>query len=206
MQDLLKKYEPEFVMKETTEIRIFYPKDKNVIKNNVDLFLFNNKVSKEQFVTTRTYHSETEKYRLVTDLVDQNFLQLVNKLNNLFELKQTYIIESDIYRIGDITIEFCRMYMEAEKSKIKYIFCINNSYGHSFDDSSDYVKEIMTNLFDNVDEKQIIDSCCVNEELLIQYDLINKESKKEEEHLNNIISDKCPQIKLLQYICYLFEQ
>ncbi len=55
-------------------------------------------------------------------------------------------------------------------------------------------------------KKKIIDSCCVNEELLLQYDLINKEPKKEEEHLNNIISDKFPQIKLLQYICYLFEK
>ena len=196
-------------MKETTEIRIFYPNpiDKNIIKTNADLFLFNNKVSKEQFVTTRTWNSESQKWKIVTDVVDQNFLSLINIIN-LYVLKQTYIVESEIFRIGDITIEFSRMYMEAEKNKnkITYIFCINNSYGHSFEDSFDYVKEVMINLFEEIDEKKIIDSCCVNEELLLQYDLINKEPKKEEEHLNNIISDKFPQIKLLQYICYLFEK
>ncbi len=123
---------------------------------------------------------------------------------NLYGLKQTFIIESDIYRIGDITIEFSKMFLESEKNKIFFIFCVNNSYGHSFEDSVDYVKEVMENLFDGIDEKKIVESCGVNEELLIQYNLINKELKQEEDHMNNIFSDIFPQIKLIQYISYLF--
>ena len=96
------------------------------------------------------------------------------------------------------------MYLEAEKNKIKFYFCINNSYGHSFQDTFDFVKELIENLFENVDEQKIKESCGVNEELLIKYNLINKENKQEEDHMNNIISEKFPQIKLIQYIEYLF--
>ena len=95
--------------------------------------------------------------------------------------------------------------METEKNKIHFIFCLNNSYGHNFEDSFDFVKEVMGNLFDYVDEKKIIDSCEVNEELLAKYSLINKELKQEEDHFNNIISEKFPQIKLIQYIQYIFK-
>ena len=200
--ELFQKFEPQFINKEYTEIRIFYHKENN---KNVDLFLFNNKSSKEQFVSTRTLiKEETEKFKIITDLVDQNFLSVINMIQ-LFDLKQTHIVESEIYRIGDFTIEFSKMYMETDKNKIKFIFCLNNSYGHSFEDTFDFVKEVMGNLFENVDETKIVDSCRVNDDLLKKYFLINKEPKQEEDHLNNIISEKFPQIKLIQYIEFLFD-
>lgn len=121
-----------------------------------------------------------------------------------FNLRQTYIVESDVYKIGDFTIEFSKMYMEAEKNKVKFLFCINNTYGHNYEETYDFVKEVIENLFEKVDENKIKESCGVNEELLIKYGLINKEKKQEEEHLNNIISENFPQIKLIQYIHYLF--
>ena len=106
--------------------------------------------------------------------------------------------------MGDFTIEFSKMYMESEKNKIKYLFCINNSYGHNYEETYDFVKEIIENLFEKIDEKKIDEACEVNEELLKKYGLINKELNQEGEHLNNIISEKFPQIKLIQYIQYLF--
>ena len=198
--ELIAKYEPEFLQKETTEIRIYYSKDENI---KTDLFLFNNKICKEQFVSTRTWKNENniEKYKIITDLVDQNFLSLITIIQ-LFFLKQKYIVESDIYKIGDLTIEFCKMYMESEKNKIKFFLCVNNPYGHNFTNTFDFVMNVMQDLFDNIDEKTIIDSCEVNNELLMKYSLINKDVK--EENLNNIISEKFPQIKLIQYIQYLF--
>ena len=206
-EEIINKFVPEFLKKEFTEIRSYYPKkDKEEIPKNVDLFLFNNKISKENFVSTRTYfkENENEKYKIITDLVDDNFLSLIN-ITQLFDLKQTYIVESDIYKMGDFTIEFSKIYLESKKLKNKFVFCINNSYGHSFEETFDFVNEVVENLFNESDKNKIIDSCRVNEELLIKYGLINKELKQEEEHMNNIISEKFPQIKLIQYITYVFE-
>ena len=50
--EIVNKFEPEFLIKELTKIRIYYPKDSS---KKVDLFLFNNEKSKENFVSTRTY-------------------------------------------------------------------------------------------------------------------------------------------------------
>ena len=200
--EIVNKFDPEFLTKELTKIRIYYPKDSS---KKVNLFLFNNEKSKENFVSTRTYYKENdiEKYKIITDLVDSNYLSLINMIN-LFELRQTYIVESDIYKMGDFTIEFCKMYKESDNNKINFFFCINNSYGHSFEDTFDFVKEVIENLFENVEEKNIIESCGVNEELLIKYGLIDEEKKEKEDPLNNIISEKYPQIKLIQYISYIF--
>ena len=107
--------------------------------------------------------------------------------------------------MGDFTIEFSKIYLESKKLKNKFVFCINNSYGHSFEETFDFVNEVVENLFNESDTNKIIDSCRVNEELLKKYGLINKELKQEEEHMNNIISEKFPQIKLIQYITYVFE-
>ena len=199
--ELIAKYEPEFLHKETTEIRIYYSKDENV---KTDLFLFNNKICKEQFASTRTWKNENnvEKFKIITDLVDQNFLSLITIIQ-LFFLKQKYIVESEIYKIGDLTVEFSKMYMETEKNKIKFFLCVNNPYGHKFVDTFDFIMNVMQDLFDNIDEKTIINSCEVNEQLLKKYSLINN-YLKEEDNLNNIISEKFPQIKLIQYIEYLF--
>ena len=62
-----------------------------------DLFLFNNKICKEQFVSTRTWKNENnvEKFKIITDLVDQNFLSLITIIQ-LFFLKQKYIIKIKI--------------------------------------------------------------------------------------------------------------
>ena len=124
---------------------------------------------------------------------------------SLFDLKHTYVIESDIYKIGDITIEFSKMYNNSEKNKINYIFCVNNTYAHNFEDSFDFVKEVTENLFEGIDEQSIINACGVNEELLLKYKLIDPKTKKGEDHLNNIISDKFPQIKLIQYLNYIYK-
>ena len=169
----------------------------------MDLFLFNNKMSKENFVSTRTWNQEN-KFNITTDLVDKNFSSLINIIQ-ILDLRQIYIVESDIYKLGDFTIEFSKMYLETEKNKIEFYFCINNSYGHSFEDSYDFVKEIIENLFENVNEQEIKKSCGVNEELLIKYNLINLEQKQEEDHMNNIMSEKFPQIKLIQYIENIFK-
>ena len=107
--------------------------------------------------------------------------------------------------MGDLTIEFCKIFKETEKNKIKFFFCINNPYGHNYANTIDFTKSVIQDLFDNIDEKTIIDSCGVNEELLKKYSLNNKDSK-EEDNLNNIISEKFPQIKLIQYIEYLFDK
>jgi hypothetical protein len=169
-----------------------------------DLFLFNNKICKEQFASTRTWKNENnvEKFKIITDLVDQNFLSLITIIQ-LFFLKQKYIVESEIYKIGDLTVEFSKMYMETEKNKIKFFLCVNNPYGHNFTNTVDFIMNVMQDLFDNIDEKTIINSCEVNEQLLKKYSLINN-YLKEEDNLNNIISEKFPQIKLIQYIEYLF--
>ena len=45
------------------------------------------------------------------DLVDDNFLSLII-ITQLFNLKQTYVVESDIYKMGDFTIEFSKIYLE----------------------------------------------------------------------------------------------
>ena len=93
---LLKKFEPELLTKEKTELRIFYPKNEN---QKMDLFLFNNQENKEQFVLNRNYYKEeqNEKYKVITDIVDNKFLNLVI-IMQLFDLKQTFIIESEIYK------------------------------------------------------------------------------------------------------------
>ena len=40
----------------------------------------------------------------------------------LFDLKLTYIIESDIYKLGDLTIEFSKIYLSSEINKPKFFF------------------------------------------------------------------------------------
>ena len=198
-------------MKEKTELRIYYPKDND---KKMDMFLFNNQENKEQFVLTRNYYKEeeNEKYKVITDLVDDKFLTLIT-IMQMFDLKQTYIIESDIYKIGDLTIEFSKMYLDKEKNKYKFIFCINNFYGHTFQATYDFTIDVMTNLFDEVDENKLAKACGVNIELLEKYNLVNKipsnernkEQKEEilEEYFDNVNSDKFPQIKLIQYLHYI---
>ena len=212
---LIKKFEPEFLMKEKTELNICYPKDNN---KKMDMFLFNNQENKEQFVLTRNYYKEgeNEKYKVITDLVDDKFLTLLT-IMQLVDFKQTYIIESDIYKIGDLTIEFSKMYLKKETNKYKFIFCINNLYGHTFQATYDFTIDVMTNLFDDVDENKLAAACGVNSELLEKYNLTQKkiiiernkeqkEIKKEEiveDNFDNINSEKSPQIKLIQYLHYL---
>ena len=169
----------------------------------MDLFLFNNQECKEQFVLTRNIIQEDgiERYKVTTDLVDDKFLPLIEKMQ-LFDLKQTYTIESDIYKIGDLTIEFSKMYLD--KEKYKFIFCINNMYGHSFVHTYDFIKDVMTNLFDEIEGKKIDEICNVNINLLFKYNLIkDKERPNEEEYIDNICSEKFPKIKLIQYLLYL---
>jgi hypothetical protein len=198
---IIEKYEPDFIKKETTEIRILYPKDKS---KETDIFLFNNKITQENFVSTRSKVDGKEKYKIITDLVDKNFLSLI-KLLQLFDLKQTFIVESDVYKIGDCTIEFSKLYMEADKYK-NFLFCLNNPYGHTYETTFNFSKEVLLNLFEEVTEQQIIDSCGnVIQELLHKYCLINKEKKDCEDELNNTMSENFPQIKLIQYIHYLFQ-
>ena len=184
----------------------------------MDLFLFNNQEHKEQFVLNRNYYKEDEieKYKVITDLVDDKFLNLIT-IMQLFDLKQTYVIESDIYKMGDLYIEFSKMYLDKEKNKYKFIFCINNMYGHTFQNTFDFILDVMTNLFDEVDETKLIKACGVNFELLEKYNLAKKQmvvekdkDKKEnktveiiEDFLDNINSDRFPQIKLIQYLLYL---
>ena len=200
---LLKKFEPELLTKEKTELRIFYPKNEN---QKMDLFLFNNQENKEQFVLNRNYYKEeqNEKYKVITDIVDNKFLNLVI-IMQLFDLKQTFIIESEIYKMGDLSIEFSKMYLDKEKNKYKFIFCINNVYGHTFQNTFDFILDVMTNLFDEVDEKKLTEACGVNMELLEKYNLVRKEKDNEiiEEYVDNINSERFPQIKLIQYLLYL---
>ena len=42
----------------------------------------------------------------------------------LFDLKLTYIIESDIYKLGDLTIEFSKIYLSSEINKPKFFFVL----------------------------------------------------------------------------------
>ena len=200
---LIKKFEPELITKEKTELRIFYPKNEN---QKMDLFLFNNQENKEQFVLSRNYYKEDqiEKYKVITDIVDDKFLNLIN-IMQLFDLKQTYIIESDVYKMGDLSFEFGKMYLDKEINKYKFIFCINNVYGHTFQNTFDFILDVMTNLFDEVEEKKLTEACGVNPELLEKYNLVKKEKDNEisEEYIDNINSDRFPQIKLIQYLLYL---
>ena len=200
---LIKKFEPELITKEKTELRIFYPKNEN---QKMDLFLFNNQENKEQFVLNRNYYKEeqNEKYKVITDIVDNKFLNLVI-IMQLFDLKQTYIIESDVYKMGDLSFEFGKMYLDKEINKYKFIFCINNVYGHTFQNTFDFILDVMTNLFDEVEEKKLTEACGVNPELLEKYNLVKKEKDNEisEEYIDNINSDRFPQIKLIQYLLYL---
>jgi hypothetical protein len=172
----------------------------------MDLFLFNNQENKEQFVLSRNYYKEDqiEKYKVITDIVDDKFLNLIN-IMQLFDLKQTYIIESDVYKMGDLSFEFGKMYLDKEINKYKFIFCINNVYGHTFQNTFDFILDVMTNLFDEVEEKKLTEACGVNPELLEKYNLVKKEKDNEisEEYIDNINSDRFPQIKLIQYLLYL---
>ena len=165
----------------------------------MDLFLFNNQENKEQFVLSRNYYKEDqiEKYKVITDIVDDKFLNLIN-IMQLFDLKQTYIIESDVYKMGDLSFEFGKMYLDKEINKYKFIFCINNVYGHTFQNTFDFILDVMTNLFDEVEEKKLTEACGVNPELLEKYNLVKKEKDNEisEEYIDNINSDRFPQIKL----------
>ena len=177
----------------------------------MDLFLFNNQECKEQFVLSRNFYkdNEVEKFNVITDLVDDKFLPLVTIIQ-LFDLKQTYIIESEIYKMGDLTIEFSKMYLEKEKNKYKFIFCVNNVYGNTFDNTFNYIIDVMTNLFEEVDEKKLIDSCFLNEAILEKYNIIKTKKvkegekekiiKEEEDYTDNIVSEKFPKIKLIQYL------
>ena len=63
----------------------------------------------------------------------------------LFDLKLTYIIESDIYKLGDLTIEFSKIYLSSEINKPKFFFCINNSYGHIYTYTNDFAKDVINN-------------------------------------------------------------
>ena len=200
--ELIKKFEPQFISKEKTYLRIYYPKDE---KQKLDLFLFNNQENKEQFVLTRNYFQENdiEKYKVITDLVDDKFLPLIT-IMQLFDLKQTYIIESDIYKLGDLTIEFSKMYLDKEKNKFKFIFCVNNMYGHTFLNTHTFTEDVMSNFFDEVDEKKIVEACDVNKELLEKYNLYTNTGKGlEEEYYDNLTSERFPKIKLIQYLLYL---
>ena len=163
--ELIKKFEPQFISKEKTYLRIYYPKDE---KQKLDLFLFNNQENKEQFVLTRN------------------------------------IIESDIYKLGDLTIEFSKMYLDKEKNKFKFIFCVNNMYGHTFLNTHTFTEDVMSNFFDEVDEKKIVEACDVNKELLEKYNLYTNTGKgQEEEYYDNLTSERFPKIKLIQYLLYL---
>lgn len=146
----------------------------------------------------------------------------------LYDLKQTYIIESDIYIMGDLTIEFSKIYLSQEKSRFKFFFCINNSYGHIYSYTNDFIKDVVSNLFNEVDEKKIEEACNLNLEFLEKYDLIkitDDERKKleecenrkdpiekknviknilnKEDFIDNISSEKFPKIKLIQYLNYI---
>ena len=146
----------------------------------------------------------------------------------LFDLKLTYIIESDIYKLGDLTIEFSKIYLSSEINKPKFFFCINNSYGHIYTYTNDFAKDVISNLFDEVDEKKIEEACNLNLEFLEKYNLIqisdNKRKKIEEcdkknellekknviknilikeEFIDNISSERFPKIKLIQYLLYI---
>jgi hypothetical protein len=147
----------------------------------------------------------------------------------LFDERQTYIIESDIYKMGDLTIEFSKRYLSQEKSRFKFFFCINNSYGHIYSYTNDFIKDVMSNLFNEVEEKKIEEACNLNMEFLEKYDLIkisDDERKKLEEYENkkdfaekkniiiknilnkevfidNISSERFPKIKLIQYLLYI---
>ena len=173
----------------------------------MDLFLFNNQENKEQFVLSRNYYKEDqiEKYKVITDIVDDKFLNLIN-IMQLFDLKQTYIIESDVYKMGDLSFEFGKMYLDKEINKYKFIFCINNVYGHTFQNTFDFILDVMTNLFDEVEEKKLTEACGVNPELLEKYNLVKKEKDNEisEEYIDNINSDRFPQIKLTKYQIFFY--
>jgi len=146
----------------------------------------------------------------------------------LFDLKLTYIIESDIYKLGDLTIEFSKIYLSSEINKPKFFFCINNSYGHIYTYTNDFAKDVISNLFDEVDEKKIEEACNLNLEFLEKYNLIqisDNERKKieecdkknellekknviknillKEEFIDNISSERFPKIKLIQYLLYI---
>ena len=221
---LLENFEPDFIIKEKTELRIFYPKEE---KKKMNLYLFNNQESKEQFVLTRYQETGTEKYKITHDLVDDKFLPLIT-IMQLFDLKQTYIIESEIYKLGDLTIEFSKFYLSSEKNKLKFFFCINNTYGHNYTYTNDFAKDVVSNLFDEVEEKKIEEACDLNFEFLEKYDLIHItdiEKKKmeecelkkdllekkniiknilsKEEFIDNISSERFPKIKLIQYLLYI---
>ena len=94
------------------------------------------------------------------------------------------------------------MYLDIEKNRYKFLFCINNLYGHSFEHTFEYIKDVMGNLFNEKKKKKIIESCGINEEILKKYGLI-KNSINEELITDNITSDRFPQIKLIQYLIYL---
>ena len=200
---LISDFEPQFICKEKTIIKLYYSKDPT---KKYDIFLYNNSNCNEQFITTRTYDTDpekkSEKYKLITDLVDNNFLKLINK-TQLFENKKSFIVESDIYKIGDCTFEFSKFYMESEPNRKFFIFCINNPYGSKFNECFCYIKGIMSYLFSEVKEEDFIKACEVNEEFLKKNSLIN-DNLDEENDLNNIMSKKFPEIKLLQYINFIF--
>ena len=181
----------------------------------MDLFLFNNQESKEHFVLTRNYYKDNseekneEKYNVTVDLVDDKFLPLIT-IMQIFDLKQTHIIESEIYKIGDLTIEFSKMSLEKEKNKYTFIFCINNMYGHTFETTYNYSIDVVSNLFDEVDEKKIKESCILNHNILRKYNIFEKKLEeekikiiKEEDYIDNTVSDRFPKIKLIQYLLYL---
>ena len=167
------------------------------------MFLYNNSNCKEQFIAVRTYDKDKDKYKLVTDLVDNNFLTLINK-TQLYENKKSFIVESDIYKIGDCSFEFSKFYMETEQNRKYFIFCINNPYGNKFNECFCYIQGVMSYLFNNVKEEDLMKSCEVNEEFLKKNSLIN-EDLNEENELNNIMSKKFPAIKLIQYINFIFK-
>lgn len=212
-ENFIQEKEPVFVANEVTKIRIYYTKKGN---EKTDIFLFNNKCCKEQFIVTRTsYLDETtneQKYKVLTDVVDDNFLTLIIK-TQMFDKRQTYVVDSDIYRIGDISIEFCKMYKESDSNKIFFFFCINNPYQSDYEGGLLFIQDVMSFLFTNIEEKNIMQSSVVNEELLKRYSLKTskseepvgtEKSKSEEIFVGNIISEKFPQIKLLQYIECIF--
>lgn len=93
--------------------------------------------------------------------------------------------------------------MESESVKVGFYFCFNNPYGSRYEDTFNYSKDVMMNLFPDINENNFTLSCVLNEDILKTYSIIINNTS-EELSRNNINSEKFPEIKLLQYINLIF--
>ena len=184
MEKCLSEYDYTNLGKEEIKMRICYPKSE--FTNQTEIYLFNQKVNKGiNYVMTKK--NEKPKAKVYISEVDENFLTIFEKIQ-MFNFRQIYTFDINRALFGDIEIKYGSMYKEVLE-KIHFLE-ISSPYTHTFENSKNFIFDIVSNFFPFCEEKEIEESCMLSNNILAEY-----EFGKKTKHL-----------ELLQYVNYIFKK